>query len=169
MNDFQGDERGEKSTPELSAKYNGIAHVLRSSNFFKVVPLDGPSEGATRAAHSRSWARLEGEKVVLLAIRPDVPGSIQSSHPLRGLVRSTVPAVVASQTDDDIEHTNRLAVASYGRGEISIHRTAGLTASVLTHHFGGAVTRSRVAIKNDQLTLSITQDLVEWIEIHVSS
>ena len=169
LNDFKGDERGEKSTPELSAKYNGIAHVLRSSNVFKVVPLDEASEGATRAAHSSSWARLEDDKVVLLAVRPDVPGSNRKSHPLRGLVHCTMPAVVTSQTDEDIEHTNRLAVAAYGRGQISIRRKAGLRANILTHHFGGAVTHSRVLIENAQLSLSITQELVEWIEIHVSS
>jgi hypothetical protein len=59
-------------------------------------------------------------------------------------------------------------VAMYGRGEISIHRKTGLRANVLTHHFGGAVTYSHVLIENAQLSLSITQELVEWIEIHVS-
>ncbi len=147
LNDFRGDERGEKNTPELSAKYNGIANALRPSNLFKVVPLDAASEGATRAAHSGSWARLENDKVVLLAVRPNAPGSAGTSHPLRELVYSTVPAVVTSQTDDDIEHTNTLAVAAYGQGEISIRRKSGTRADISTHHFGGLITRSAVPIQ----------------------
>ncbi len=54
MNDFRGDERGEKSTPELIAKYNGLTHAVRSSNFFKVVPLtESRKLPVEAAAHAR--------------------------------------------------------------------------------------------------------------------
>jgi len=180
LNDFGGDERGDKGTPELIAKYNGLTQTLRSSNFFKVVPLDGVTEAQTRSAHSRSWARLEDGKVVLLAIRPDMPdishvpiANRATISGLRGMVRTPVPVVVASRTKEDIAHAGRLAVVPYGDGQISIHREQGRRADILTHHFGGAVTQNRIAISNGQLILSVKQrgvknDLVEWIDVHVS-
>lgn len=169
LNDFMGDERGEKTTPVLSARYNGIAQALRPSNTFRIVPLDAPSEGATRAAHSNSWARLEDGKVVLLAVRPDVVDSNRRHHPLRETIHCSMPVVVTSRTADDVEHANRLVVAAYGRGEVSIRRGAGRKAEVFTHHFDGTVERSHAAIENGELKLSIKEDLVEWLEIQISS
>lgn len=180
LNDFGGDERGDKGTPELIAKYNGLTQALRSSNFFKVVPLDGVTEAQTRSAHSHSWARLEDGKVVLLAIRPNMPEI--SSVPivdratisrLRGMVRTPVPVIVASRTKEDIAHTGRLAVVPYGDGQISIYTEKGRKADVFTHHFGGAVTQTHLAIDNGELNLPVKQrgaknDLVEWIDVHVS-
>ncbi|HXR74340.1 MAG TPA: hypothetical protein VN737_00115 [Bryobacteraceae bacterium] len=180
LNDFGGDERGEKSSPQLIAKYNGLTQALRSSNFFKVVPLDGVTEAQTRSAHSHSWARLEDDKVVLLAIRPDMPhiDSVPimdraAISRLRGMVRAPVPVVVASRTKEDIAHTGRLAVVPYGDGQISIHTEKGHKADVFTHHFGGAVTQAHIAIANGRLNLPVAQrgvknDLIEWIDVHVS-
>ncbi len=74
LNDFKADEQGEGSTPELVAKYNGVAKVLRSTNTFEVLPLGAISEAPTFGAHARSWARFEGGELVLLAFRPPIPG-----------------------------------------------------------------------------------------------
>ena len=181
LNDFGGDERGEKSSPQLIAKYNGLTHALRSSNFFKVVPLDGVTEAQTRSAHSHSWARIDDGKVVLLAIRPDMPdidnvpvADRATISGLRGMVQTPIPAVVVSRAKEDIAHAGRLAVVAYGIGQISIHRKQGRRAEVFTHHFGGAVTQTRVPIDNGQLMLAIrqgtaTNDLVEWIDVHIAS
>ncbi len=181
LNDFGGDERGEKSSPERIAKYNGLTQALRSSNFFKVIPLDGVTEAQTRSAHSHSWARLEDDKVVLLAIRPDMPAMESvpvadraSISKLRSMVRTPVPVVVASRTKEDIAHSGRLAIVPYGDGTISIHREQGRNADVHTHHFGGAVTQTHIAMDNGQLNLPVKQrgannDLVEWIELHIVS
>jgi hypothetical protein len=123
---------------------------------------------------------LEDDKVVLLAIRPDmtaiegVPiadrGSISK---LRGLVRTPVPVVVASRTKEDIAHSDRLAVVPYGDGTISIRREQGRKADVSTHHFGGAVTQTHITMDNGQLNLPVKRrdannELVEWIDVHVS-
>lgn len=173
LNDFDGDERGAKSTPERIAKYNGLTQTLRSSNFFKVVPLSGVTEAPTRSAHSRSWARVEDDRVVLLAIRPSVRAQT-SAHGLPDMIHASAPVVVASRTVDDISHTNRLAVVPYGDGEISIRRGQGRRAEVVTHHFGGAVTQAQVAIENGRLKVPITErgpanNFVEWIEIRIFS
>jgi hypothetical protein len=123
---------------------------------------------------------LEDGKVVLLAIRPNMPEI--SSVPivdratisrLRGMVRTPVPVIVASRTKEDIAHTGRLAVVPYGDGQISIYTEKGRKADVFTHHFGGAVTQTHLAIDNGELNLPVKQrgaknDLVEWIDVHVS-
>jgi hypothetical protein len=84
-----------------------------------------------------------------------------------------VPVVVASRTKEDIAHSDRLAVVLYGDGPVSIHREQGRKADVYTHHFGGAVTQTHIAVDNGQLNLPVAQrgvknDLVEWIDVHVS-
>ena len=74
LNDFRADEEGEGSTPELVAKYNGVAKVLRQTNIFEVLPLGAISQAPTLGGHARSWARLEGGELVLFAFRPTIPG-----------------------------------------------------------------------------------------------
>ena len=70
LNDFHGDEQGEKGSPEFVAKYNGMSKVLRPTNTFEVIPLGSISEAPTYGAHARSWARLEDGQLVLFAYRP---------------------------------------------------------------------------------------------------
>lgn len=179
LNDFSGDERGEKANPQLIARYNGLTQTLRSSNFFRVVPLDGVTNGATRGAHSGSWARIEESKTVLLAIRPRDPGEIEMGRGdaenarLRGMVRAPMPVVVASQTNDEISRAARLAIAPYGDGDISIRRARGTSADVMVHHFGGSVAKSRASIEQGWLHISAKSKngdngLIEWIEVHIS-
>jgi Glycosyl hydrolases family 31 TIM-barrel domain len=179
LNDFQGDEQGEKATPERIAKYNGLTHVLRSSNFYRVVPLDVDSEAPTRGAHSRSWARFENGQLVLVAIRPaaDVNGAYNESRfpekQVRDVIRTTVPVVVASRTSDGIESANLLGVVPYGDGEVSIRRPSPGVAEVTEHWFGGTLTRSRVQVRNDycDLTAKTRRDngaSLEWMEVRFS-
>jgi hypothetical protein len=173
LNDFGGDERGGKSTPERIAKYNGLTQALRSSNFFKVVPLTDITEAPSRSAHSRSWARIEDGSVVLLAIRPPLT-TRTNAHGLQNLIHAAAPVVIASRTRDGIARSNRLSVVPYGDGEISIRREQGRRADVFTHHFGGAVTEAHIPIDNDLLKLSITErgaanNFVEWIDVRITS
>jgi hypothetical protein len=179
LNDFAGDERGEKATPELIARYNGLTQTLRSSNFFKVIPLDGVTNGATRGAHSGSWARIEDGKPVLLAIRPRDPGEIETGRSdaetaqLRAMIGTSIPVVVASQTEDDISRASRLAIAPYGVGDISIRRARGSNADIIVHRFGGSATKSRTSINQGWLRISVKlkngeNRPIEWIEVHIS-
>jgi hypothetical protein len=74
LNDFSLDEEGESATPELIARYNGIAKTLRPTSTFEVRALGDVSQAPTKGAHARSWARMEGGQLVLLAYRPPVAG-----------------------------------------------------------------------------------------------
>ena len=47
LNDFKADEEAEGATPELVAKYNGVAKVLRSTTTFEVLPFGTVSQAPT--------------------------------------------------------------------------------------------------------------------------
>lgn len=152
LNDFKGDEQGEVCTPEYAAKYNGLTHVLRPTVTFQIMPLDYVPEAPTLGAHARSWARIEAGQLVLLAFRPPVPGDLrvlarQSDDPrVKGAVQSSVPVVVASKTGDSIASSGNLAMVPYGGGEIVLRRSLGAKAEIISHYFGGAVTRNQAPI-----------------------
>jgi hypothetical protein len=168
------------SSPELIAKYNGIAGVLRPTNTFEILPLDTVSEAPTLGAHARSWARFEDGQLVLLAWRPPVPGE---ENPLmqpkavdprvKDAVHAGVPVVVASKTAESIARSSQLAIVSYGGGEISILRQRGEKAEIFSHYFGDTVTQSHASIEGGWLKLTAEErnpagKPLEWIEVHIS-
>jgi hypothetical protein len=179
LNDFSGDEQGEKATPELIAKYNGIAQVLRPTNLFEILPLGAVQYSPSQGAHARSWARIEDGQLVLLAWRPPIPGEenlTADASPVdprvKDAIRSTVPVVVSSRTNEAIQRSSHLAIVSYGPGEITLKREQGRNARITSHYFGGSSTKSNVAISNGQLSFSVTtenedQAPLEWIEVSV--
>jgi hypothetical protein len=124
LNDFQVDEEGEGTTPELVAKYNGVSRTLRPANTFAVVPLGTISEAPTFGAHARSWARIEGGELVLLAFRPPILGeenplASEATDPrVKDVVQSNAPVIISSQDSKGITRSSRLAIMSYGGGEI---------------------------------------------------
>jgi len=180
LNDFRGDEEGEGCTPDLAAKYNGIASVLRPAGIFEVLPLDTVSQAPTFGAHARSWARFEGGQLVLLAWRPPVRGEenplMQPKAPdprVKDAVHSSVSVVVASKTGESIARSGKLAIAPYGGGEISIRREQGKQAEILSHYFGDTVTRSQASIEGGRLKLVAEERNpagmpLEWIEVRIS-
>ena len=179
LNDFQADEQGEGSTPQLVAKYNGLTKVLRPTNTFEVLPFGSISEAATFGAHARSWARLEGGQLVLLAFRPPIPGeqnplALESADPrIKDVVRSHAPVVVASEGTEGITRSAKLAIVSYGGGEIFIRRQQGKLAEIRSHYFGDTVVPGKASISDGYLRI-IAADRdssgkpLEWIEVHIS-
>jgi len=179
MNDFMLDEEGGTATPEAIAKFNGITHVLRSSNVFEIQPLDTVSQAPTLGAHARSWARFEGGKLVLFAFRPrESDGGNQLSTrgidpQISGLVHSAVPVLVASRTDESISRSTKLAVVPYGVGKIEIARRQGREATIVNHYMGGSASNERASIESGRLTLTAESHNsqgrpLEWIEVTIS-
>ncbi len=179
LNDFNGDEQGERGSAATVAKYNGIAKTLRSATRFRVLTLGADSEAATFGAHAHSWARLEGDEVVLLALRPVLAGeetpSARSADDdvFRGLVQAGVPVIVASRGAGGLSRDAELAVVPYGDGVISIRRTSGKRAWVVHHYFGGAVAQEDVVIEGGRLNLTArlkgpAGQPLEWMEVHIS-
>jgi hypothetical protein len=179
LNDFLADERGERDTAAMVAQYNGIAHTLRQTTHFRVVPFGGNADAFTFGAHAHSWARLEQDEVVLVAVRPvtmgtETPTARQPHDAVFGdLVKAPMPVVVASRGASHLSRDPQLAVVPYGEGEISIRRNAGSHALILHHYFGGGITRREATIKGGLLTFSANQanadgKPLEWIEVHIS-
>jgi hypothetical protein len=182
LNDLRADELGEGQTPERMAKFNGLAHTLRPGNIFSIIPFApmGQPYSPTRGAHSSSWARMENGELMLIALRPTLPHQDDSAikQPpdprVAGIVESTSPVVVASQTNDSITKSERIVVVPYGDGQASIRRQRGHNAEITTHHFGGSTTHTAQQIKNGSLELTLrerseTGFLVEWLEVSISS
>jgi hypothetical protein len=178
LNDFRGDEQGEQSTPQRIARYNGLTHLLRKSNTFRVVPLAVDYEAPTRGARSRSWARFENGELVLLAIRPgaDVNGPYSESPVTEGRVRDIVraasPVVVASRTRDGIEKAESLGVVPYGNGEVRLLHSQGSEAEITEHWFGGGITPNRVELHDGYCSFGVKQQSadgspLEWIEVTI--
>jgi hypothetical protein len=179
LNDFQADEQGEGPTPELVAKYNGLTKVLRPTNTFEVLPFGSVSEAPTFGAHARSWARLEGGQLVLLAFRPPIAGeenplALQSTDPrIKDIVRSHAPVVVASEGTEGINRSAKLAIVSYGSEEIFIRRQQGKQAEIRSHYFGGRVVVGKASVSDGFLKIIAAErdsagKPLEWIEVRFS-
>jgi hypothetical protein len=178
LNEFVRDEEGEGPTPELIARYNGVAKTVRPTNFFEIVPLGGVSQAPTRGAHARSWARLEGGQLVLYAYRPPVAGEEYAlaekttDARIKDVVSASAPVIVSSKTAESIVHSNSLAVVTYAAGEISIRRDSGKKALILGHYMDGAMTRETSNIQDGRLTLrpvirNADAKPLEWIEVQI--
>jgi hypothetical protein len=179
LNDFRDDEEGEGVKPELVAKYNGMTQVLRPTNIFEVLPFGSISQAPTFGAHARSWARMEGGQLVLLAFRPPIAGeenplASQATDPrIKDVVHSSMPVVIASRDSEGITRSGMLAIVSYGSGEIVIRRQQGKQAEVLSHYFGGSAVPGKASIEDGLLRITAADrdsagKPLEWIEVRIS-
>jgi hypothetical protein len=179
LNDLVRDEEGEGPTEELIAKYNGVAKTVRPTNVFEIVPPGGVSQGPTRGAHARSWARLERGQLVLMAYRPPVAGepnplaSQSSDLTIRDAVSCASPVIVSSQTPEGIAHSESLAVVVYGDGPVVVRRQSGRRAEIVSHYLGGQRIKSFSSIQGGKLTLTVrSQDAegkpLEWMEVRIA-
>jgi len=179
LNDFRGDEQGETGTPEIIARYNGIARILRPSTTFEILPIGGIPLAASLGAHARSWARFEGGNLVLLAWRPFGPDEESSlatnlNDPrIKDAVRSTAPVIVASRDSYAISRSSSLGIVFYGGGTIDIRRTHGTRAAIVSHYFGGATSATQAVIADGRLKFTVelrgkNADPLEWVEVSIS-
>lgn len=174
LNSFSGDEEDEVATPDRVAKYNGLAQAVRASNTFSIRPIGADYVSPTRGARTRSWARLENNELVLLALRHD---GVRESKPeeFDDLVQTTAPVVVASRTAEGIQHTSSLAIVPYGDGELRIKRSAdkGQSAEIIEHTWGDRTEKiAQASVQDGILVIRLRerndQGLpVEWIEARV--
>ena len=100
LNSFSGDEEDERATPERVAKFNGLAQALRAANTFSIRPVGADYVSPTRGARAPSWARLENNEVVLLALRHGGILKMRRPSKFEDLVQVTASVVVASRTEE---------------------------------------------------------------------
>jgi len=174
LNSFAGDEQDAMPTPQQIAKYNGLCHVLRTSNAFSIEPVDADYLGATRGAHSPSWARFENGELVGVALRTRRLNGQCGSAKFRDIVQASASVVAASKTSDGMATANKLAVVPYGEGELVIQRGGAQTsqAAVTRHYFGGKSKESRIGIRGGTLRLPLRErdeegTPLEWIELNI--
>ncbi len=179
LNDFGGDEQGQSSTPEIVARYNGIAQVLRRTNSFEIVPLGAVQYSPTQGAHARSWARIEDGQLVLLAHRPPIteealfPDTTSAAQRIHNAVSSIEPVIVSSRTNEAIQRSSSLAIVPCGEGEVILKREQGKQAQIVNHYFGGATTSATLAIADNQLRIPVqshhsSTEPIEWIEVQIT-
>jgi len=176
LNSFVGDEEDQRPSPELIAKYNGLAQTLRASNVFTIEPVDADYLGPTRGAHTASWARFENGELVGLALRTRRWDGRAASGKLRDVAETTAPVVVVSKTDYGLAQAAKLAVVPYGEGQLVIHRKgqAAASASAIEHCFDGTAKASRVEIRDVALRLTLRErdekgSPIEWVEVNVAA
>jgi len=174
LNSFVGDEQDSMPTPDRIAKYNGLSQVLRASNSFSIEPVDAAYLGATRGAHSASWARFEGGEFVGVALRTRRLNGQLGPANFRDIVRTNASVVAASRTQNGIATAAKLGVVPYGDGELVIQRSGGRTseAACTEHYFGGKTKYRRLEIREGKLRLPLRErdeegTPLEWIEVNV--
>jgi len=174
LNSFVGDELDAMPTTERIAKYNGLCQALRTSNSFIIEPVDADYLGATRGAHSPSWARFESGELVGVALRTRRLNGQTGPAKFRDIVQTSASVVVASKTSDGLASAGKLAVVPYGEGELVIQRSdrQASEAAVTEHYFGGNSKESRIEIREGMLRLPLRErdeksSPLEWIELNV--
>jgi hypothetical protein len=174
LNSFSADEEDARPTPDLVAKYNGLAHVLRQSSNFSIEPVDATFLGPSRAARSSSWARSENGEVVLVALRKYRLDGGLGSGKYADFLESTASVVVASKTGEGINRAPRLGVVPYGDGELIIQRRDQRQAKsrVTEHWFGGNVRQSELLIEAGKVSLTLKERAadntpIEWVELEI--
>ncbi|MGH9453978.1 MAG: TIM-barrel domain-containing protein, partial [Terriglobia bacterium] len=170
------DEAGGKPAPELLAKYNGLAHLVRPTNLFTIQPLDAVYEAVTRGAHASSWVRKEDAKVVLVALRPRRLDGGAGTSEFGGIVSTTAQVAVASMTQDSVAEATKLGVVPYGEGRLTLRRVshAAAAADAREHYFGGRSRTSRLEVRDGVLAVPLRErgddgSPVEWIEIEIQA
>lgn len=161
------------ATPARIAKFNGLAHAMRHSDTFSIVPIDGEFYGPERGPHLPSWARMENGEVVLVALRTVGFDGRAISGRFRSLVITNAPVVVASRTTEGITETTHLAAVPFGEGELTVKRSRGASARLTEHYFKAASSTSQLKIANGELRIPLREKsesgaVIEWIEIEVT-
>jgi len=172
LNSFAGDETDSTGGPDLVAKYNGLTQTLRPSNAFRIEPVDADYNSPARGAHSSSWARFEGDRLVGVALRTHRLDGRDGPASFGDVIRTSAPVVVSSRTSDGIASASTLAVVPYGDGELAIRQEGagegGVT--VIEHLLGGKSTERHAEIQSATLRLALRErdengTPVEWIEV----
>lgn len=167
LGSFDGDQVDSSPTPRQLAVFNGIAALTRPEPFARVEALDPVLLGGSAGGRAPSWARYEGDRLTMLALRtrPDADGVATAEHP--GLLTSTAQLVLASCTADELASSDRLGVVPFAAGELRLQRSGPATA--VAHTTGGADVPIDLPAAADGLTVPLAVRLqgrpVEWIEI----
>jgi hypothetical protein len=169
---YESTAPGDGPTPERLAKYNGLTHLVRPSNQFRIVPLDADYEAPTRGAHASSWARMENGEVVLVALRKLCLDGSTGAGKFRDLVSTNASVVVASRSNAGIARAAQLGVVPYGDGQLSVKHEAAASVTATEHYLDGRRVTRPVQVEKGYLRIPLRERgddgaIVEWIDINI--
>lgn len=161
-----GDEYGERLTPELAARYNGIARVARRTALFDVVFYDAELTDPATGPVARSWGRVEDGRVVAVALRPGAGGRAVAP----GIAETDAPVVVASLTDDAIADSPAVGIVPFANGTLVLERTATGAVTGCAHLLGGGTVVWPAIAGRDGVEVALSLSApdgapVEWVEL----
>ncbi len=167
---FDGDENGDLPKDEWIAIYNGLSAILRRQTTFQIQPIDAQWQGGLRAAFSPSWERIENDKTVLLALRTHRFDGKPASQTYKDILHADVMLVIASMTEDEISHANRLGIVAFGTGLCTIrHLSNHKSANIIEHYHSGRRSEKSITCRNQQIDLELQRsrddEILEWLEI----
>jgi hypothetical protein len=169
LHSFDGDEKGDLPKEEWIAKYNGLSAILRQGSTFQVNPIGAKWQGGFRAAFAPSWERIEGDKTVLLALRPYQFDGKPADHPYKDALQTNLMLVAASLTDDELWRAKRIGIVPFGDGTFTFKTTHHRIANVIEHYFSGHHHVTTVMWEGQFIELTLQQvhdhEIVEWVEV----
>ncbi|MCL5006223.1 MAG: hypothetical protein M1404_06780 [Acidobacteria bacterium] len=174
LNSFSGDEVDAFPQPLWVAKYNGLSAVLRPNNIFSIEPIGAEYVGPTRAARTSSWARREGNEVVLVALRKEGLTGTPGQKKYGDWIEATASVVISSKTEEGIQRASKLGIVPFGNGTATIQRQdAPVRADVTEHLFGGKAQKYQMPVQGRSLRVEYHEQNaagrpVEWIEIDLT-
>ncbi len=112
------DEYGDRLTPALAARYNGIARITRTNPNYTVECYDADLHDPAAGPRARSWARVEDGHPVVVALRPAAGGAARAP----GIAESACRVAIASLTSDGIRESTALAIVPFDPGRVTIAR-----------------------------------------------
>jgi hypothetical protein len=157
---FGPDEAGGEPTPQVIARFNGLAALVRPSAVYQFQSVGGHPHGGHRALTTAGWRRLEGGQTSLLALRPGCQvADLASAGQL----------VVASLDNDSLAESQHFGLVGWPGSWL--RRSAPAAAWIVTeHHLGGQTSAQRLDLAaastsgTDFAYHWPNDDTLEWVE-----
>jgi hypothetical protein len=169
--DPSGDERGQTPTRDMAALFNGLSRIARPTTRFSLDATSSDPISPLKGAHSPSWIRREGGKIVGVALRKDAWFGSPGTKELRGVIETDIDVVVIAQGNAALPEAAAVGIVPIQSGRLTLIRTQrrGIV-SVTEHYADGSKQLNRQKLDNGRLDLSLRTHSaagvpLEWCEI----
>lgn len=160
-----GDEYGERLTPALAARYNGVARIARRGQPYRAVFSDAELRDPADGPRARTWAREEDGAITVVALRPDASGIARASD----VATATCRAAIASLGDADVRSADRIAIVPFGEGIVTLTRGDARVPRATAHLFGGATVAVPVRSIPERIEIEVATEHagapIEYVDI----
>lgn len=169
LGNFDGDVIDSRPTQRDIAKFNGLAALGRPQTDFEIRALRAPVLGASSAARSSSWARLESDELTMLALRPRHFDGTVGVVDYEDLVETTVQVVLSARDGRGIADCAEMGLVPFGDGVVHLSRASASGAQVATYLSSGAVRHHSAPVTDGKVVLNLSESIgheaVEWVQV----